>query len=179
MASPISAPKRLRQELKAAIKEGENETYLYLRPVDDDDLLHWEAILKGPAGSPYEGKLTKSSSSVGEQSSQSNATTGGRWRLSIAIPPEYPLTPPTIHFTTKISHPNINWSTGEICSSLNNDWKPTVGLSGILAAIQVLLMCPDPDSPLNPDIAVLVRNGDLAGWESVVRYWTEEERWKE
>ncbi|KAJ5426205.1 ubiquitin conjugating enzyme [Penicillium sp. CMV-2018d] len=158
MASPISAPKRLRQELKAAIKEGENETYLYLRPVDDDDLLHWEAILKGPAGSPYE---------------------GGRWRLSIAIPPEYPLTPPTIHFTTKISHPNINWSTGEICSSLNNDWKPTVGLSGILAAIQVLLMCPDPDSPLNPDIAVLVRNGDLAGWESVVRYWTEEERWTE
>ncbi|CAI7663910.1 unnamed protein product [Penicillium viridicatum] len=158
MASPIAAPKRLRQELKAAIKEGENETYLYLRPVDDDDLLHWEAILKGPSGSPYE---------------------GGLWRLSIAIPADYPLTPPTIHFTTKISHPNINWSTGEICSSLNNDWKPTVGLSGILAAIQVLLMCPDPDSPLNPDIAVLVRNGDLAGWESVVRYWTEEERWKE
>jgi hypothetical protein len=31
---------------------------------------------------------------------------------------------------------------------------------------------------LNPDIAVLMRNGDLAGWESVVRYWTEEERWQ-
>lgn len=76
-------------------------------------------------------------------------------------------------------HPNIDWSTGEICSSLNNDWKPSVGLSGVLAAIQQLLMFPDPDSPLNVEIAVLVRNGDFAGWESIVRYWTEEERWEE
>lgn len=53
-----------------------------------------------------------------------------------------------------------------------------MNLSGILAAIQLLLTVPDPDSPLNPDIAVLMRNGDLAGWESIVRYWTEEERWQ-
>lgn len=59
MTSSISASKRLRQELKAAIKEGENETYLYLRTVDSDDLLHWEAVLKGPKESLYEGKLTR------------------------------------------------------------------------------------------------------------------------
>ncbi|KAJ5245678.1 ubiquitin conjugating enzyme [Penicillium chrysogenum] len=153
----IDTRQRLMKELKAYNKEGENETFLYLRPVNDEDLLHWEAVLKGPAASPYE---------------------GGLWGLDIQIPSDYPYAPPTIHFTTKIAHPNIAWSTGEICSSLNNDWKPTVNLSGILAAIQLLLTVPDPDSPLNPDIAVLMRNGDLAGWESVVRYWTEEERWQ-
>jgi peroxin-4 len=166
------------KELKAYNKEGENETFLYLRPVNDEDLLHWEAVLKGPAASPYEGKFKPKSKSLPEPFSQSNATTGGLWGLDIRIPSDYPYAPPTIHFTTKIAHPNIAWSTGEICSSLNNDWKPTVNLSGILAAIQLLLTVPDPDSPLNPDIAVLMRNGDLAGWESVVRYWTEEERWQ-
>lgn len=58
MASSVSAMSRLRAELKASIKEPENETYLYLRPVDGDDILLWEAVLKGPDDTPYEGKLT-------------------------------------------------------------------------------------------------------------------------
>jgi peroxin-4 len=51
------------KELKAYNKEGENETFLYLRPVNDEDLLHWEAVLKGPAASPYEGKSKSKSKS--------------------------------------------------------------------------------------------------------------------
>lgn len=58
MASPVTAISRLRTELKASIKEPENETYLYLRPVDGDDILLWEAVLKGPDDTPYEGKFT-------------------------------------------------------------------------------------------------------------------------
>lgn len=61
--SSLTIP-RLMKELKAARKEGENETSLYLRPIDHDDLLHWEAVLKGPEGSLYEGKSTKSTKST-------------------------------------------------------------------------------------------------------------------
>ena len=51
-------------------------------------------------------------------------------------------------------------------------------LSTTLTAIQQLLTDPQPDSPLNVDVAALLRDGDIAAWESVVRYWTGEERWK-
>ena len=50
-------------------------------------------------------------------------------------------------------------------------------LSTTLMAIQQLLTDPQPDSPLNVDVAALLRDGDVVGWESVVRFWTEEERW--
>ncbi|KAJ5510167.1 Ubiquitin-conjugating enzyme E2 [Penicillium expansum] len=158
--SSLTIP-RLMKELKAARKEGENETSLYLRPIDHDDLLHWEAVLKGPEGSLYE---------------------GGRWHLNIEVPPNYPLAPPIIHFTTKIVHPNIDFETGNVCLSLlKEEWSPAGagGLAGTLKALQWLLSYPNPDSPLNVDIAVLLRNEDIAGWESIIRYWMEEEQWEE
>ena len=62
MKSQVSAIGRLGRELETYQEEGENEIFLYLRPVDEADLLHWEAVLKGPVGTPYEGKFTKSSS---------------------------------------------------------------------------------------------------------------------
>ncbi|CAI7616154.1 unnamed protein product [Penicillium glandicola] len=159
--SLITAPGRLIKELKIYKKQGENGTFLFLRPVDEDDLLHWEAVLKGPDGSAYE---------------------GGLWHLDIAIPPNYPLAPPTILFKTKILHPNIDFHTGKICLSLlDSEWSPAGagGLAGTLTTIQQLLTDPNPDSPLNVDIAVLLRKGDIAGFESVVQYWTEVERWEE
>ncbi|OGE49598.1 hypothetical protein PENARI_c020G11852 [Penicillium arizonense] len=149
---------RLIRELKDYSKSP-NEALLHLGPVDDEDLLHWEAVLKGVNGTPYE---------------------DGLWHLRIAIPPNYPLSPPTIHFTTRISHPNISFTTGEICLTLltTEHWSPVYTLSTTLTAIQQLLTDPQPDSPLNVDVAALLRDGDIAAWESVVRYWTGEERWK-
>ncbi|KAJ5192300.1 hypothetical protein N7449_008442 [Penicillium cf. viridicatum] len=158
-SSPATALSRLRKELKASIKEPENETYLYLRPVEEDDLLLWEAVLKGPDDTPYE---------------------SGLWRLSIAIPPEYPKKPPTIHFTTKIIHPNIDFEKGTICFSLlDDDWSPAMTLETTLKALQRLLTYPNPDSPLNVEISVLLRKGDMAGYESIIRYLTEEMRLQE
>ncbi|KAJ6008958.1 hypothetical protein N7499_000997 [Penicillium canescens] len=149
---------RLIRELKDYSKSP-NEALLHLGPVDDEDLLRWEAVLKGVNGTPYE---------------------DGLWHLRIAIPPNYPLSPPTIHFTTRISHPNISFTTGEICLTLltTEHWSPVYTLSATLTAIQQLLTDPQPDSPLNVDVAALLRDGDIAAWESVVRYWTGEERWK-
>ncbi|CAG8898765.1 unnamed protein product [Penicillium egyptiacum] len=157
--SALTAPSRLFKELKDYNKEGENETFLFLRPVDEDDILHWEAVLKGPVGTPYE---------------------GGLWHVNIEVPPNYPIAPPTVYFTTKIVHPNIDFRTGEVCLSLfDAEWSPAGGLSATLRAIQWLLKDPNPDSPLNVEIAVLLRKGDLAGYESLVRYLTEQERWEE
>ncbi|EAS34855.3 ubiquitin-conjugating enzyme [Coccidioides immitis RS] len=157
MAS-ASTTKRLLREL-AEYRANPNQALLHLGPVTDDDLLRWEAVLKGVPGTPYE---------------------NGLWSLSIAIPPTYPLSPPKISFTTRICHPNISFSTGEICLSLltSEHWAPTYTLSSTLAAIHQLLSDPRPESPLNVDVAALLREGDLLGWESLVRYWTGQERWE-
>ena len=53
MASP-STTQRLLRELKDYTKSP-NEALLHLGPIDEDDLLHWEAVLKGVKGTPYEG----------------------------------------------------------------------------------------------------------------------------
>ncbi|GKZ18389.1 hypothetical protein AbraIFM66951_000947 [Aspergillus brasiliensis] len=147
---------RLLRELKD-YTNSPNEALLHLGPVDEDDLLHWEAVLKGVPGTPYE---------------------NGLWTLSIQIPPTYPLTPPKITFKTKISHPNISLTTGEICLTLltTEHWSPVYTLSSTLSAIHQLLTDPRPESPLNVDVAALVRDGDVAAWESLVRFYTEEER---
>lgn len=49
-----STIKRLLSELKN-YTNNPNEVLLHLGPVDNDDLFHWEAVLKGVKGTPYEG----------------------------------------------------------------------------------------------------------------------------
>lgn len=56
MAGPSgNTTQRLIRELKEYHKTP-NESLLHLGPVDEEDLLHWEAVLKGVNGTPYEGK---------------------------------------------------------------------------------------------------------------------------
>lgn len=62
---------------------------------------------------------------------------------------------------------------------MDDNWSAVMTLQTTLKAIQRLLTYPNPDSPLNVDISVLLRNGDMAGYESVVRYLTEEMRLEE
>lgn len=55
MAGPsTNTTQRLLRELKDYAKSP-NEALLHLGPVDDEDLLRWEAVLKGVNGTPYEG----------------------------------------------------------------------------------------------------------------------------
>ncbi|RHZ54138.1 putative ubiquitin conjugating enzyme (UbcJ) [Aspergillus thermomutatus] len=176
MAS-TSTTQRLLRELKDYTKSP-NEALLHLGPVDEDDLLHWEAVLKGVKGTPYEGESINSD--AGRPTLTHTGISGGLWGLRITIPPNYPLAPPNIRFTTRISHPNISFATGEICLTLltTEHWSPVYTLSTTLTAIHQLLTDPRPDSPLNVDVAALLRDGDIPAWESIVRYWTEEERWQ-
>lgn len=56
MAAPSgNTTQRLIRELKEYHKTP-NESLLHLGPVDEEDLLHWEAVLKGVDGTPYEGE---------------------------------------------------------------------------------------------------------------------------
>ncbi|SBS85559.1 ubiquitin-conjugating enzyme E2, putative [Plasmodium ovale curtisi] len=55
------------------------------------NLYEWQAIIRGPKDSPYE---------------------GGHWKLSIKCKSTYPIDPPLITFMTKFFHPNVNFVTG-------------------------------------------------------------------
>ncbi|KAI9678021.1 MAG: hypothetical protein M1817_005965 [Caeruleum heppii] len=154
-ASP-PATKRLMHELRQYAQEP-NEALLRLGPVSDGEMLHWEAVMKGPREAGYD---------------------GGRWKLDIRIPESYPLAPPEIRFLTPICHANVHFKTGEICLDLlKASWSPAYSISQTLTSIHQLLSDPEPDSPLNVDVAALLRAGDRVGAEALVRFYTEELRW--
>ncbi|KAK1064363.1 hypothetical protein LTR33_012080 [Friedmanniomyces endolithicus] len=119
----------------------------------DDDLTHLTADLRGPEGTAYE---------------------GGTWTLSISIPASYPNTPPEMHLQTPICHANVSFKSGEICLDLlKTTWTPAYGIVSTLEAVQQLLSAGgEPDSPLNIDVAVLLREGDTVAAESLVRFYT-------
>ena len=81
--------RRMLKEYHAIQKNSATRPHLeLLEPVQEDDLLHWQAILLGTADSGYE---------------------GGRFKLDIVIPTSYPIQPPTIRFLTTICHPNVHF----------------------------------------------------------------------
>ena len=105
--------------------------------------------------------------------------TEGRWLLRITIPPTYPLHPPKIAFATPIVHANVALDTGEICLDLLKDaWTPTYSVLECVRAVRMLLGCPEVDSPLNVDVAALLRDGDVLGARRLVELWVGEERYE-
>ncbi|KAE9381462.1 UBC-like protein [Stipitochalara longipes BDJ] len=107
----------------------------------------------------------------------STGYSSGRWLLNITIPPNYPNSPPTITFVTKICHPNVKWETGEICLDvLKENWTPVLGIVGALEAVGRLLGEPGVDSPLGVEVASLLRQGDTIGARGLVGFWCGEER---
>lgn len=60
---------------------------------------------------------------------------------------------PKGYFLTKIFHPNVAPSTGEICvNTLKRDWQPAKwSLKHIFEVIRCLLIVPFPESSLNEE----------------------------
>jgi ubiquitin-conjugating enzyme E2 D/E len=143
----MSDVKRLQKELIDMQKD--DTPNLSAGPVNDN-LFEWEAVILGPIGTPYE---------------------GGVFNLNISIPSNYPFKPPTVIFKTKIYHPNIN-SSGSICLDiLKTQWSPALTISKILLSICSLLADPNPNDPLVPEIANLLKT-NLEVYNQTAKEWT-------
>ena len=61
------------------------------------------------------------------------------------------------YFLTKIFHPNVHPSSGEICvNTLKKDWTLTTGIAQTLLAIKCLLIVPNAESALNEEAGKLL-----------------------
>jgi ubiquitin-conjugating enzyme E2 D/E len=115
----------------------------------NDDLFSWRATLC-PEHPPYE---------------------GGIFHLSIHFPSDYPFKPPKITFLTKIYHCNINQNGGICLDILKDAWSPALTIAKVLLSIISLLMDPNPDDPLVPEIARLYRE-DRVKHDEEAKTWT-------
>lgn len=186
-AASRSATKRLLKELDAWRTERRDEDGIErLGPRDDNDLFHWEAVVNGRrVGCGYDGELTQpfsnttsSPDTLGDHRptmltpTRPGSSPDGRWLLDIAVPPSYPLQPPQLRFVTSVVHPNISLRDGEICLDLlKGAWTPAYSILECVRAVRMLLSCPETDSPLNIDVAALLRAGDLLGSRRLVEFW--------
>ena len=144
----MKALKRIQKELVYFNKDP--PANIVVGPVNDSDMLHWQATIMGPQNSPYQ---------------------GGVFFLDIHFPTDYPFKPPKCNFVTKIYHPNIN-SNGKICLDLLNDeWNPCLTISKLLLSISYLLTDPDPDGTLVPEIALIYQN-NRDQYNRIAKEWT-------
>lgn len=95
---------------------------------------------------------------------------GGRWKLHVDIPEQYPYKSPSIGFSTRIFHPNIDESSGSVCLDvINQTWSPMFDLINVFEVfVPQLLRYPNPSDPLNAEAATLLLR-DPKGYELRVK----------
>ncbi|XP_067928138.1 ubiquitin-conjugating enzyme E2 R2-like [Watersipora subatra] len=142
-----SAVKALQMELKN-IKEEPVEGFR-VNLLTEDSLFAWEVAIFGPPGTLYE---------------------GGYFKAIMKFPSDYPYSPPTVKFVTKMWHPNV-YENGDVCISIlhppiadpqsgekpSERWNPTQNVRTILLSIISLLNEPNTFSPANVDASVMYR----------------------
>jgi ubiquitin-conjugating enzyme E2 D/E len=142
----MTAPVRIQRELKDHRK---NPTENISAGPSGSNIFEWEATIIGPTDTPY---------------------AGGVFHLKILFPEQYPFKPPKINFVTKIYHPNINQ--GNICLDiLKSNWSASLTISKVLLSICSLLSDPNPDDPLDSEVANMYKNNQEQ-FKSTAREWT-------
>lgn len=133
---------------KRLVKEFEKLGKTYDIEIVEDK--HWQLAFLGPTETPY---------------------FGGTFLIDIVIPNNYPFSAPKITFNTKIYHPNIDRE-GLICLEILNDgWKPTSTIEEALSLVRELLIHPDPNNPVMPEIAALYNSNREKYTEKAI-FWT-------
>ena len=116
----------------------------------EDNLRYFNVAIAGPMDSPFE---------------------GGLFRLELFLPAEYPVGPPKVRFLTKIYHPNID-RLGRICLDILKDkWSPALQIRTVLISIQALLSAPNPDDPLDNNVADQWKTNEATA-TATAREWT-------
>ena len=119
-------------------------------PINDNDIFHWQGVIMGPTGTPYE---------------------GGVFFLNIHFPDDYPFHPPRIQFTTRIYHPNINSNGAIALDILQDQWSQALTIEKLLLSIQSFLDDPNPYGCLVPEIGNLYIN-NREQYNKNAREWT-------
>lgn len=133
---------------------------------DEDNLFEWEVALFGPPSTLYE---------------------GGYFKARMRFPHDYPYSPPSVKFLTKVWHPNV-YENGDLCISILHPpiddpqsgelpcerWNPTQNVRTVLLSVISLLNEPNTYSPANVDASVMYRKwrescGRDTEYESIIR----------
>lgn len=145
----------------------------------EDNLRYFNVVIAGPQQSPFEGAPPHHTYTTPSRptpaptlgSGQPAATPdalgshfshppprpalppGGIFKLELFLPADYPMAPPKVRFLTRMYHPNID-KIGRICLDILKDkWSPALQIRTVLLSIQALLSAPNPDDPLDNDVA--------------------------
>ncbi|KAF3076833.1 Ubiquitin-conjugating enzyme E2-18 kDa [Trichoderma lentiforme] len=169
-----TAHRRLLQEYRALTNNPPEG--ITAGPVSEDDLLHWECLIQGPEGTPFE---------------------GGVFPAELKFPKDYPLAPPTMKFLADMWHPNGMgplyphsrhiyiyipatafqhcakpvYPSGLVCISIlhppgddpnhyehaSERWSPIQSVEKILISVMSMLAEPNDESPANVEAAKMWR----------------------
>lgn len=129
-------------------------------PIDENNFFEWEAYIKGPDDTPFE---------------------GGVFRARLSFPKDYPLNPPKMRFDPPLLHPNI-YADGNVCISIlhspgddpnhyelaSERWSPVQNVNSILLSVLSMLSEPNIESGANIDACKIYRD-DRKQYEKTVR----------
>ena len=133
MASSSTAIKALTQEIKSLQESPVEGTETKL--IDESNLFEWEVAIFGPPDTLY---------------------AGGYFKAHMKFPNDYPYSPPSVKFITKMFHPNV-YTNGDVCISilhppvddpksgerLEERWNPTQSIRTVLLSVVSLLNEPN------------------------------------
>ncbi|KAK4785767.1 hypothetical protein SAY86_002456 [Trapa natans] len=113
--------------------------------VNENNVFEWSVSIIGPPDTLYE---------------------GGFFNAIMSFPPNYPLSPPTVRFTSEMWHPNV-YADGKVCISIlhppgddpngyelaSERWSPVHTVESIVLSIISMLSSPNDESPANIEAA--------------------------
>lgn len=107
-----------------------------------DSLQLWEALVPGPEDSLYR---------------------GGRFKVQVYLPENYPLEPPTVRFLPPIYHVNVSPSTGHVCLGFltGENWLPTRCVRDVLSGVFALLIKPEPENAADQTLLNMFNNNKM------------------